>query len=579
MTVKRPALTLVRKIVLLAMMVPVAVAISAVISLQGSGQLKSQYDNLYGFMLVPIMNLDQANLAARDAQADIQALSIIGTDVQTTQAAIKADDATLSGVMQLYQTQWLSTLSPDFTAAVAGAGKQDLQAQEAAELKAWSDAYTAWTPMRDDILAGKPAPAAMATIQKMQDALDSARRRKQVIRGPVEHVGAGRISGLQFQLLVAGVVLGLLGLALCVLIGLSILRPVRRLTAAGERLAVGDVRVEITETSQDEIGRMARSFGGLVDYMRNMADVAARLADGDLSTVHQPRSDDDLLGVAFAQMGTNLRAVIGDLRNAAESLNENAAQLDGAAEQSGRASGQVAQTINQVAAGAQDQAKAATETSEAAHQLSAVIAQVGQGAGETTQRVEASSRALGEMSAAISSTPKASDRLGAVATSAAAAAEHGSTAVRETVAGMDQDQTRPPRTPPRRSRELGAKCDQIGAIVETIDDIAEQTNLLALNAAIEAARAGEQGKGFAVVADEVRKLAERSSRATKEIAALIAEVQKGTEEAVKAMTAGAGEVETGSPLAAQAGASLERSATPWPPPSEPPIGSRPPSTT
>jgi methyl-accepting chemotaxis protein len=107
-----------------------------------------------------------------------------------------------------------------------------------------------------------------------------------------------------------------------------------------------------------------------------------------------------------------------------------------------------------------------------------------------------------------------------------------------------------------RVKEMGQRSDQIGIIIETIDDIASQTNLLALNAAIEAARAGEHGRGFAVVADEVRKLAERSSQATKEIGALIKDIQKTVGEAVSAMNESAREVEVGSSRATNAGQAL-----------------------
>ena len=139
----------------------------------------------------------------------------------------------------------------------------------------------------------------------------------------------------------------------------------------------------------------------------------------------------------------------------------------------------------------------------------------------------------------------------------AAVAQEGSETVGQTVAGIAEIRDAVLSTA-RKIEDLGKSSQKIGEIVQVISGIADQTNLLALNAAIEAARAGEHGKGFAVVADEVRKLAERSATSAEEIAELIQSMQAGVDEAIAAMNLGTERVEHGTELARHAGEALER---------------------
>jgi methyl-accepting chemotaxis protein len=191
----------------------------------------------------------------------------------------------------------------------------------------------------------------------------------------------------------------------------------------------------------------------------------------------------------------------------------------------------------------------------ASEEFSATAAEQAQGAENQKDQTQQVAAAMLQMSSTVAQVAENSNKASEASRKAADTARLGGQIVEDTLAKMRAIADSVGHTA-KRVQELGKSSNQIGEIIGVIDDIADQTNLLALNAAIEAARAGEQGRGFAVVADEVRKLAERTSKATKEITQMIQNIQTETRSAVEAMQAGTKQVELGVESTTQAGNSL-----------------------
>jgi methyl-accepting chemotaxis protein len=197
------------------------------------------------------------------------------------------------------------------------------------------------------------------------------------------------------------------------------------------------------------------------------------------------------------------------------------------------------------------------KVASASVELSATAEEISKGTDTLTSRASQTAAAVEEMNATVSQVAQNSGKAATLAQETVKTAKDGGSVVSDTISGMQQLSDAVSSSATIIS-ELGKSSDQIGEIVRVIEDIADQTNLLALNAAIEAARAGEQGRGFAVVADEVRKLAERTTKATKEIGDMIRQIQQDTRGAVESMQQGTVKVTSGVDLVNRTGEALSR---------------------
>jgi methyl-accepting chemotaxis protein len=301
----------------------------------------------------------------------------------------------------------------------------------------------------------------------------------------------------------------------------AISRPLRSITEAANQMSTGDLNISVPEKyslKNDETGVLVNSYMKLTKNLKKMAEIAEQISSGNLLVDITPQSGRDLLGNAFLRMKDNLLSM---LKETTEAVNVLAS-----------ASSQISSTTTQLAASATETAASISETTT------------------TVEEVKQTSKHTTEKANQVSETVKNTDII----------SQEGEKSIAETINGMTKINEQM-QIIAETIIKLSEQSRTIGEIVASVSDIAEQSNLLAVNASIEAAKAGEQGKGFSVVAMEIKNLAEQSKQATKQVKNILDEIQNSINNAVLSTEQGSKVVEVGIKKSEVAGESIKELAT------------------
>jgi methyl-accepting chemotaxis protein len=381
-------------------------------------------------------------------------------------------------------------------------------------------------------------------VEKSGKEMDDAERG---IQGALEKSNESANTAATYSSLVlsVGTVLGaIIGMIVAYRTSLSITQPLGALINVTREIAeTGDLDQKIEIHRDDEIGSLADHYRNMMLHLKEMASVSSAIAEGRLNVTVRPRSARDTMANAFLQMIRGLRDLALKVRDSATGVASGSSQMAAASTESAKVSVEAASAIDEV-----------TSTM---HEMSINVQNVVKSTQMQTSSVAETSASIDEMVASI-------QRVADTARTLLEISQRSREEVHTGIETMEKATTGLTRTSAaiRSSSEiidvLGRRADEIGKIIEVIDDLAEQTNLLALNAAIEAARAGEHGLGFAVVAEEVRKLAEKSTQSTKEISDLIQGIQKEAREAVENMEKSTAMVQQGLELGGDLNVALNK---------------------
>jgi len=337
--------------------------------------------------------------------------------------------------------------------------------------------------------------------------------------------------------------------------------PIKKIEAASLKLAEGDLSFDTDIKTRDEIARLSNSIRESVDslgrILLRIKDVSVRITRVAENVEKDSKKMVD---------GTQLEAeAVADISSSVEELNaaiseitESTEGLAASAEETAASMDQIATSIGQVTNSSHDLFSSIEATSSSIEELSATIKEVAQSADnlsfatdETLSAIEQITSSVKEVEANAKESAKLSEKV------MNDASTFGMTSIEKTVDGMKNIKSSVEKTNDF-IRKLGGRSEEIGKILNVIDEITDQTTLLALNAAILAAQAGEHGKGFSVVADEIKDLAERTAFSTQEIGSLIQSVQQEVKGAVKAMVDGLKSVEEGFKLSKEASDALKK---------------------